>query len=85
MGKTNRDISPGATGVVAKNARGDIKTRSYGARNTRNGAKVGMGIGVLAAVVSGELTLIPTAIGGAVVGAAAGWLSRKVLGLTDAE
>ena len=44
-----------------------------------------MGIGVLAAVVSGELTLIPTAIGGAVVGAAAGWLSRKVLGLTDAE
>jgi uncharacterized membrane protein len=83
--KTNPDISLGAIGVVTKNAKGEIKTKSYGARNTAKGAKVGIGIGVFAAVVSGGLTLIPTAIGGAIAGAAAGSLSRKGLGLTEAE
>ena len=83
--KTNPDISLGAIGVLTKNDKGDIKTKSYGARNTGRGAKVGLGIGVLAAVASGGLTLIPTAIGGAIGGAAAGSLSRKGLGLTDAE
>jgi len=83
--KTNPDISLGAIGVLTKNDKGDIKTKSYGARNTPRGAKVGLGIGVLAAVASVGLTLIPTAIGGAIGGAAAGSLSRKGLGLTDAE
>jgi uncharacterized membrane protein len=83
--KTNPDISLDAIGVLTKNDKGEIKAKSYGARNTGRGAKVGMGIGVLAAVVSGGLTLIPTAIGGAIAGAAAGSLSRKGLGLTDTE
>lgn len=83
--KTNPDISLGAIGVLTKNDKGKIKTKTYGARNTSRGAKVGLGIGVLAAVASGGLTLIPTAIGGAIVGAAAGSLSRKRLGLTDSE
>ena len=83
--KTNPDISLGAIDVLAKNGKGEIKTRSYGARNTGKGTKVGIGIGVVAAMISGGLTLIPTAIGGAMVGAAAGSLSRKGIGLTDAE
>jgi uncharacterized membrane protein len=83
--KANPNLSLGPIGILTKNSRGDIKTKSYGARNTGKGAKVGIGIGVLAAVLSGGLTLIPTAIGGAIVGAAAGSLSHKGLGLTDAE
>ena len=83
--KTNPELTLGAIGVLTRNAKGDLKTRRYGARNTGKGAKVGVGIGVLAAVVSGGLTLIPTAIAGAAVGAAAGSLSHKDLGLTDAE
>jgi hypothetical protein len=83
--KTNTDINLGTVGVVTKDAKGGIKTRSYGTRNTGKGAKVGLAVGVLAAVVSGGLTLIPTAIGGALAGGAAGTLSRKGLGLTDAE
>lgn len=83
--KTNPAINLGSIAILTKSASGDIKTRTYGARNTGKGAKVGIGIGVAAAVLSGGLTLIPTAIGGAVVGAAAGSLSHKGLGLTDTE
>jgi uncharacterized membrane protein len=83
--KTNPDINLGAIGVLTKNNKGEIKTKSYGERNTGKGAKIGVGIGVLAAVLSGGLTLVPTAIGGAIFGAAAGSLSHKALGLTDAD
>jgi uncharacterized membrane protein len=75
----------GAVGVLTQGNKGEIKTKSYGPRNTGKGAKIGMGLGVMAAVLSGGLTLIPTAIGGAIAGAAAGSLSRKGLGLTDEE
>jgi uncharacterized membrane protein len=83
--KNSPQINLASIGVVTRNARGQIKTKSYAARNTSKGATIGVGVGVLAAVFSGGLTLIPTVIGGAVVGAAAGSLSRKGLGLTDAE
>jgi uncharacterized membrane protein len=83
--KTNPDINLSAIGIISKNNRGELKTRNWGERNTGKGAKIGMGIGVLAAVLSGGLTLIPTAIGGAIAGAAAGALSHKALGLTDTE
>jgi uncharacterized membrane protein len=82
--RTSPQIALGTIGVVTRDARGQIKTRGHG-RNTAKGAKIGLGLGVLAAVLSGGLTLIPTAIAGAVVGTAAGSLSRKGLGLTDAE
>jgi uncharacterized membrane protein len=83
--KINPQINLGTIGVLTKNNKGEIKTKSYGARNTGKGAKIGVGVGVMAAVLSGGLTLIPTAIGGAIAGAAAGSLSRKGLGLTDAQ
>jgi uncharacterized membrane protein len=71
--------------VVTKNSKGELKTKNYAERNTGKGATVGLGIGVLAAVLSGGLSLIPTAIGGAIAGAAAGALSHKALGLTETE
>jgi uncharacterized membrane protein len=83
--KANDDIKLGAIGVVTKDDKGEIKTKNYSARKTGKGAKVGMGLGVMAAVFSGGLTLIPTAIGGAVAGGAAGSLFRKGLGMSDEE
>jgi uncharacterized membrane protein len=83
--KANDDIKLGAIGVLTKDDKGEIKTRNYSSRNTGKGAKVGMGLGVLAAVFSGGLTLIPTAIGGAVAGGAVGSLSRQGLGLSEEE
>ena len=83
--KANEDLKLGAIGVLTKDDKGEIKTKNYSQRNTRKGAKVGMGLGVIAAVFSGGLTLIPTAIGGAVAGGAAGALSRKGLGMSDEE
>ena len=83
--KANDDVKLGAVGVLTKNDKGEIKTKNLSQRNTRKGAKVGMSLGVIAAVFSGGLTLIPTAIGGAVAGGAAGSLFRKGLGMSDQE
>jgi uncharacterized membrane protein len=83
--KASDEIKLGAIGILTKDPQGEINTRNYSARKTGKGAKVGMGIGVMAAVLSGGLTLIPTAIGGAVAGGALGSLARKALGTTDAE
>ena len=83
--KANEDVKLGAIGVLTKDDKGEIKTRNFSQRNTRKGAKVGMGLGVIAAVFSGGLTLIPTAIGGAIAGGATGTLFRKGLGMSDEE
>jgi uncharacterized membrane protein len=81
--KANDEIKLGAIGVLTKNAEGELETKNLSSRNTGKGAKVGLGLGVLAAVFSGGLTLIPTAIGGAVGGGLVGSLSRKGLGMSD--
>jgi uncharacterized membrane protein len=83
--KAENDVKLGAIGVLTKDDKGEIRTSILSQRNTRKGAKVGMGLGVIAAVFSGGLTLIPTAIGGAVAGGAAGALFRKGLGVSDEE
>jgi uncharacterized membrane protein len=87
--KANADIKLGAIGMVTLEGgtwgQGEFKTKNFGSRNTGKGAKIGMGLGVLAAVFSGGLTLIPTAVGGAVAGGAVGSLSHKGLGLTEDE
>jgi uncharacterized membrane protein len=83
--KANDDVKLGAIGLLTKDDKGEIKTHNLSQRQTRKGAKVGMGLGVIAAVFSGGLTLIPTAIGGAVAGGAAGTLFRKGLGMSDED
>jgi uncharacterized membrane protein len=83
--KANDDVKLGAIGVITKDDKGEIKTKNYSQRKTGKGAKVGAGLGVIAAVFSGGLTLIPTAIGGAIAGGAAGSLFRKGLGMSDEE
>jgi hypothetical protein len=87
--KANDDIKLGAIGLLTREGgnwgQGEIKTKTFNSRNTRKGAKVGMGLGVLAAVLSGGLTLVPTVVGGAIAGGAVGALSHKSLGLTQDE
>ena len=81
--KANEEIKLGALGVLTKNAEGKLETKNLSARNTGKGAKIGLGLGALAAVFSGGLTLLPTALGGAVGGGLVGSLSKKGLGLSD--
>jgi hypothetical protein len=83
--KANDDIKLGAIGLLTRDDKGKVKAKNFSERNTGKGAKVGMGLGVLAAVFSGGLTLVPTAVGGAVAGGAVGTLSHKGLGMSDAE
>ena len=79
----NAEIKLGAVGVLTKGADGAVETKNYSARNTGKGARVGMGLGALAAVLSGGLTLLPTLVAGGVVGGLLGALSRQGLGVTD--
>jgi uncharacterized membrane protein len=81
--KADDDIKLGAIGVLTKSAEGQLETKNLSARNTGKGAKVGLGLGALAAVFSGGLTLIPTAVAGAAGGGLIGSLSKKGLGLSD--
>jgi len=83
--KANDDIKLGAIGVLTKDDKGEIKTKNYSERKTRKGAMVGVGLGAIAAVVSGGLTLIPSVVGGAVAGGAAGTLFRKGLGMSEED
>src|SRR5579872_641000 len=87
--EANEDIKLGAIGLLTREenewGKTEIKTKTFNSRNTGKGAKVGMGLGVLAAVLSGGLTLVPTVVGGAVAGGAVGALSHKSLGLTQDE
>ena len=70
-------------GVLTKTAAGTLETKNLSARNTGKGALVGLGLGALAAVVSGGLTLLPAAVGGAAGGGLAGSRSKRGLGLSD--
>jgi uncharacterized membrane protein len=80
--KSNDEIKLGAVGTISK--KGD-KIQTNVGRKTGSGAKVGAVLGVTAAVLSGGLTLIPSAVGGAVGGGAIGTFFKKSSGLTKEE
>jgi uncharacterized membrane protein len=82
--KANDDIKLGAIGVLHQEANGKIKTKKYGQHNTGSGAKIGLLLGVLAAVFA-PATLIAGAAYGAVGGGILGSFSKKGLGLSDEE
>ena len=81
--KADEVIKLGAIGILTKSAGGKLETKNLSAKNTGKGAMVGLGLGALAAVFSGGLTLIPTAVAGAAGGGLVGSLSKKGLGLSD--
>src|SRR4051812_19874131 len=67
--KANEEIQLGAVGTISME-KGKVKTNV--GRKTGKGATVGTVVGVTAAVLSGGLTLIPTAIAGAATGGVLG-------------
>ena len=75
--KASKDIKLGAIGVLAKDAKGKIKTHKLGARKTGTGAVL---FG-LAAVLTGGATLLAGAVFGGIVGS----LFRKGLGLSKED
>jgi uncharacterized membrane protein len=81
----SEDIKLGAIGLISKDASGEVKTRNLSERHTEAGAKIGMAVGFVAAVVSGGLTLVPTALGGAAAGAVAGAVAHKRLRVAEPE
>jgi len=78
------DIKLGPIGVIHATEEGKMKTHNYGPRNTRKGAKVGMLLGVMAALLP-AVTLVGGLATGAVLGGITGRLSKKKLGLTDED
>ncbi len=72
--KASKEVKLGAIGVLVKDDKGKIKTQKLGQRHTGCGAV----LGVLAAVLSGGMTLL----GGAVAGGILGAFFHKGLGLS---
>ena len=81
--KANEDIKLGAMSVLTKNEKGKIETTNYSSRNTGKGAKIGVIVGVITAILSGGVTLLGGVIGGAVLGGLGGSLTKHGLGLTE--
>ncbi len=75
--KADKEIKLGAIGVLAKDDKGKVKTHKVGKRNTGVGAV----LGVIAAVLSGGLTLLGGIVGGGVIGA----LFHKGLGISKED
>lgn len=71
--KASKEIKLGSIGVLVKDDKGKIKTHKLGARHTATGVAGG----VLAAVLSGGVSLL----GGVVVGGITGGFFHKGLGL----
>lgn len=75
--KANDQIQLGGIGVLAKDELGEIKQHKIGPRQGRKGVGVGMLLGVVAAIPTGGLSLLPGLVGGAVGGGVVGSLFRK--------
>src|SRR5512143_270917 len=72
--KASKEVKLGAIGVLVKDDKGKIKTHKLGQRRTGGGAV----LGVLAAVLTGGVSLL----GGAVAGGILGAFFHKGLGMS---
>jgi uncharacterized membrane protein len=75
--KASKEIKLGAIAILVKDDNGKVKTQKLGARHTKTGV---LG-GVLAAILSGGVTLLA----GVVVGGVTGGFFRKGLGLSKED
>ncbi len=81
--KVSEEVKLGAVGVLVKDENGKIKTHKLGARAGGKGAKTGIILGVIAAILSGGVTLLGGIVGGAVGGGILGSLFHRGLGMSD--
>lgn len=75
--KASKDVKLGAIGILVKDDKGKVKTHKVGKRNTGLGAI----LGVIAAVLSGGITLLGGIVGGGIIGA----LFHKRLGISKED
>ena len=75
--KASKEIKLGSIGVLVKDDKGKVKTHKLGARHTTTGAAAG----VLAAVLSGGVSLV----GGVVLGSLIGAFIHKGLGMSKED
>ena len=80
--KASDDVKMGAIGVLVKDEKGKIKTDKIGARAGGKGAKTGIILGVIAAILSGGVTLLGGVVAGAVGGGVLGSFFHKGLKLS---
>lgn len=83
--QANDEIKLGAIGVLVKNDQGEVKVHKLGARTTGKGAGIGTVLGIVAAMLSGGLTLLAGVAGGAISGAVLGAFVKKGLGLSKED
>lgn len=75
--KATKEIKLGAIGILVKDKTGKVKTQKVGMRNTGVGAL----LGVIAAVLSGGISLLGGIVGGSIIGA----LFHKGLGISKEQ
>ena len=80
--EANDDIKLGALGRLVVSD-GKLEAKRYGAGRTTRGALVGGALGVLAAGVTGGLSLLAGALGGGLVGGVTGKLTAGSFGISD--
>ena len=78
----NQAVKLGSVGILV-NENGKIKTHT--SRRTGKGAAVGVGLGLLAGVLTGGIGLIGGMLAGGLVGGATGSLFKKSLGLSPED
>ena len=83
--KASDDIKLGAIGILVKDKNGKIKTEKLGSRAGGKGAKTGIMLGVIAAILSGGVTLLAGVVYGAVGGGIFGSLFHRGLGIPKEE
>ncbi len=75
--KANKEIKLGAIGMLVKDEKGKVKTHKLGSRKTGAGAV----LGVIAAILTGGLSLL----GGVAIGGVVGAFFHKGLGISKDE
>lgn len=80
--KANKEVKAGAVGVLVKDDKGKVKQELLGPRAWGKGAGIGAILGIVAAIPTGGLSLLPGVLGGAVGGGIVGGFFHKHLGMS---
>jgi hypothetical protein len=75
--KATPEIRLGGVGILVKDAYGHIQQEKIGPRQGAKGAGIGLLLGLIAAIPTGGLSLLPGLVSGAVAGGAIGSLFHK--------
>ncbi len=82
----NKDVKLGAIGIITIDEHsGEVRVDEIGQRNTKKGALWGTAIGAGLGILTAGIALIPGMIIGAALGAGAGALDHKSLGMSDED